>query len=360
MSEVHFLPIDVKRIETRHALLSRYEKMLEKLITREMVEGKQTAIKFHLGGRFVYTHVHPAFVTRVVKRVLDCGGRPFITDHRTDNRMAGMIPEALGAPIYHDTGLHDKYAYTVKTGDRLLPRVHVAGYLHDADVLINLSHAKAHGQCAFGGAIKNLAMGAVTGQSRGEIHRLLDRHFKWHADRCTHCRKCIEACEHQAISFNEAGELEQNSHHCTLCLHCMVVCPQHAITISKKGWPQFQKGLALAAKSVLDTFEPGRQLHINVALSMTAICDCWGMSLPPFRPDVGVFASTDPIAVDTASIDYMDCEDAFPGSLPEGVTLREGEGHILERMWGKDPYAQVRAGEELGLGKTKYKIRKML
>lgn len=359
MSDVHFLPVEVKRIESKRSLLARYERLLKKLITRDMVERKTVAIKLHLGGRFGYTQVHPAFVTRVVDRVTECGGRPFITDHRNDNRLAGAVPAAFGCPIYHATGLADRYMYRVKTGSRTLPTLELAGYVHDADALINLSHAKGHGQCAFGAAIKNLAMGAVTGKTRGDIHRLMDRDFKWHAKKCTHCKKCVLHCEHEAIHFNDAGDLRQDSHFCTLCLHCMMVCPEGAITVGKKGWPRFQKGLALAAKAVLDTFEKKRTLHINVALNVTAICDCFGFSLASFRPDVGVLASTDPVAVDQASLDLIDTDDVFPGTLPEGLDLTEGDGHILQRIWGKDPYLQVAECAKLKLGSRRYRLKKM-
>lgn len=359
MSNVYFLPVQVKRIEGKHSLLARYEKLLKKLITREMVEDRSVAIKMHLGGQYGFTHIHPAFVTRMVSRVKECGGRPFVTDHRVDNRMAGLIPEAIGCPIYHGSGLKDRYFYKVKTGSRLLPEVDVAGYVHDADVLINLSHAKGHGQCAYGAAIKNLGMGPVTGRTRGAIHRLMDKAFRWHADKCIHCNKCVEICEHDAIHFNKENELRQNSHHCTLCLHCMTVCPTGAITVGQKGWPDFQKGLALTTRAVLSTFEPGRVLHVNVALNITAICDCWGMSLMHIRPDVGVLASSDPVALDQATLDQLDCDDVFEGSLPAGLTLSEGKKHILERIWGKNPYHQVAAAAKLGLGTRKYSLKKL-
>ena len=359
MSDVCFLPVEVKRMDAKRSLLARYERLLRKLITREMVERKTVAIKLHLGGRYGYAQVHPAFVTRVVERVKNCGGTPFVTDHRTGNPLAGAVPAAYGCPIYHATGAKDEYHYTVKTGVRMLPEIQLAGYVHDADVLINLSHAKGHGQCAFGGAIKNLAMGAVTAHTRGAIHALMDRAFKWHADKCTHCEKCVEHCEHEGIWFSEDGELHQDSHYCTLCLHCMMVCPAGAITVSRKGWPKFQKGLALAAKAVLDTFQKKRTVHINVALNVTAICDCFGFSLPSFRPDIGVLASADPVAVDKASIDMIDCEGVFPGSLPEGVALADGDGHILQRIWGKDPYLQVTESAKLRLGSQRYRLKKM-
>ncbi|MHC4714014.1 MAG: DUF362 domain-containing protein [Planctomycetota bacterium] len=359
MSDVIFLPVAVRAMDPRTSLLARYERLLRKLIKREMVADKITAVKLHFGGRYGYTHVHPAFITRVVERIKECGGRPFVTDHRVDNRRAGLVPEAVGCPLYHAAGLKDKYFYEVKTGNRMLRSVDVAGYLHDAEALINLSHAKGHGQCAFGAAIKNLAMGAVTHRTRGDIHRLMDKAFKWHADKCIHCNKCVETCEHEAISFAEDGRLLQNSHQCTLCLHCMTVCPTGAITIGKEGWPRFQRGLALATKAVLDTFEPERVLHINVALNITAICDCWGFSLANFRPDVGILAGSDPVALDKATIDLLDCDDIFPNSLPKGITLREGAEHILYRIWGKDPYCQIREAAKVDLGSEEYTLRKM-
>ena len=241
-----------------------------------------------------------------------------------------------------------------------MPTVDIAGHVHDADVLINLSHAKGHGQCAFGAAIKNLGMGPVTDRTRFHIHGLMDKAFRWHAKRCSRCRRCVNACEHKAIWFNDDKRLCQDAHFCTLCLHCMLVCPKKAITVGTEGWPKFQKGLALTAKAVLDTFDKGRTLHVNVALNVTAICDCFGLSIPSFRPDVGVFASTDPVAVDTATLDALDAPDVIPGSLPAEVTLRAGAGHILSRIWGKDPYEQLRQAEKLGLGKMKYRLKKTL
>jgi len=360
MSDVYFLPVEVKRIDEKRSLLMRYERLLEKLVTREMADGKTVAIKFHLGGEYCFTHIHAAFVTRVVNRVTACGGMPFVTDHRRDNRVAGMIPEAFGCPIYHATGLKDRYAYKVRTRSRLLPEVEVAGYLHDADVLINLSHAKGHGMCAYAGAIKNLAMGAVTGKTRSDIHHLLDRDFKWHKDKCIHCNKCVETCEHDAINFDRKGELQLDTHFCTFCLHCMLACPTAAITVDTKSWPNFQKGLAIAAKAVLDSFEKKRVLHVNVALNITSICDCWGFSFASIRPDVGIFASADPVAVDAASIDAIDCEDVIPESLPERVKVKEGKGNILLRIWGKDPYTQVKAAAALGLGSRKYTLKKIV
>jgi uncharacterized Fe-S center protein len=357
MSVVHFLPVTVKRMDEKHSLLARYERLLAKLITPRMVGRKKVAVKMHLGGRHGYTQIHPAFVTRVVSRVKECGGSPFVTDNRGENPWAGEVPAAFGCPIHSGTGVADGYFYRVKTGWRELPEVEVAGFVHDADVLINLSHAKGHGQCGFGAGIKNLGMGPVTDRTRGDIHRLMDRAFRWHASKCTRCGKCVSHCEHKAIWFSEQDELRQDSHFCTLCLHCMMVCPKGAITVGREGWPKFQKGLAVTAKAVLGSFERTRVLHINVALNVTAICDCFGFSIPPFRPDIGVLASTDLVAADKAALDLIDCGDVLPGALPEGVKLREGEGHILQRIWNKDPFLQIREAAKLRLGSMRYTLK---
>lgn len=355
MADVHFLPVQVRRLDTKASLLYRFEQLLERMVTPEMVRDKDVAVKFHLGGRYGYTHVHPAFARRVVMRVKEAGGKPFITDHRTGNVNSGMTSEVLGCPIYHATGLKDRYVYKKRVGGKL-KTVELAGYLVDADVLINLSHAKGHGQCGFGGAIKNLGMGAVTGQTRSDIHWLIDSDFKWHVDKCTHCRLCIRNCPHEALMFNKEGKLRQDSHNCNYCLHCVTLCPQAAIEFGDKGWRDFQVALAYAAKAVTDTFRKGRQLHINVALGITPLCDCWGFSTAPILADVGITASTDPVAVDKATIDLLDAKDVLPDTLPETIKIQPEGKHLLERIWGKDPYAQVEAAAKLKMGSMKYKL----
>ena len=82
--------------------------------------------------------------------------------------------------------------------------------------------------------------------------------------------------------------------------------------------------------------------------------------LAPRNVPLGVvLASTDPVAVDQASIDLMDTAAVFGGSLPEGIHLREGADHILERIWGKDPYLQVTESAKLKLGSKRYTLKKM-
>ena len=131
-----------------------------------------------------------------------------------------------------------------------------------------------------------------------------------------------------------------------------------AIRITGDGFIPFQHGLALAAKEVLGTFDPGRVLHVNFLTQITAYCDCWGFSSPALVPDVGILASEDIVAVEQASLDLTRNGKPLPGSLPPDHRLVEG-GHLFERIHGKDPYVQVQRMEKVGLGTAAYRLKKV-
>ena len=67
-------------------------------------------------------------------------------------------------------------------------------------------------------------------------------------------------------------------------------------------------------------------------------------------------ASKDIVAVEQAALDSIDAKNYIPGSLPEQLELAEGDGHLLQRIWGKDPYLQVETAAELELGSSEYDL----
>jgi len=359
MSKVYYLPVSVSRLDREVSLPARFEKLLRKLRLDRFCEGKRVAIKMHLGGEYTYTLVHPAFVSRVVAAVKDAGGRPFVTDHNPPRAANGYTEETLGCPIVHATGGRDKYFYSVPVDFPGMDSVEVAGYIHDSDALITLNHAKGHGHCAFGGAIKNLAMGAVTARTRGAIHHTFARETYWDEDLCTHCGACVENCRGNAIRFTKKGRLFIEFHDCNYCMRCVAICPSGALTVNGENYLLFQQAMALAARTVLSSFKRGSTLHINFMLEMTSLCDCFGFSFAPCFPDVGIAASKDIVAVEQATLDMMADLPVIPGMLPEGIHMRGKGEHVLQRMWGKDPYVQVRAAEEIRMGGSDYAIEEM-
>ena len=359
MTTVHFLPVGLDHVQGSKTLTARYDRLLSKLITPGMVKGKSVAVKIHLGGTQTYTTNHPTFVRRTVSRIKAAGGNPFLVDATAKyNPDCGYTYETLGCLVFPSAGLGDRYVYPRKTRSKLLPIVEVGGFIADADVLINLSHAKGHGHCAYAGAIKNLGMGAVTGRTRSAVHSVMGQPIRWDANKCRRCGVCVEHCRGQAMAFNEKDALTIDSHDCMYCGRCLALCPEGALAMDESGWPAFQRALALAAREVLKTFEPGRVLHINLTLEVTALCDCFGMGLPSIVPDVGILASTDAVAVDKATLDQIGEQPFFPNAMPGGREPLDDESlNPLHRTWGKDPYVVVREAARLNMGSPTYRLR---
>lgn len=358
VSQVYFADAFTERLEAGASLPAKFERMLKALPLSDMVNGKSVAIKMHLGGNLGYTTIHPLFVRILVSAVKNAGARlVFATD--TNHSVAGAkargyTEEVIGCPLVATSGLFDKYYYSRPVDFRTLKEIQVDGHIHDADVLIDFSHVKGHGACGYGGACKNIAMGCVTGKTRADIHAL-EGGLTWNSELCTHCRLCIESCRYGANRFNDKDEYNIFYHHCTFCQHCANVCPAGAIKLDPRGFENFQEGMAICTKEVLDTFEKGRTLFINVLTNLTILCDCWGFSTKPFVPDIGIMASDDIVAVEKACLDSIKVENFIPGSLPKGRELREGK-HLLEMIHAKDPFVQLNALQRYGLGTQDYEL----
>jgi uncharacterized Fe-S center protein len=169
--------------------------------------------------------------------------------------------------------------------------------------------------------------------------------------------QCIENCPTGAAAFNKKGNFEIFFHHCRYCMHCKIACPEHAIQFSKDNIIYFHEGLAIATREVLKTFKKKNLLYINVLMNITPFCDCWGFTTPPMVPDIGIMASKAIMPIEKASLDAIDGSTFIKGSLPGDLKLKGGtKKHLFERVWGKDPYTQIKAGENVGLGNSDYTL----
>lgn len=361
MQEVLFAPMYYENYDIEETLPSRFERLLERSPMKGALEGKTVAIKFHVGDKLSFSTIAPVFVRMLVKFIRANGGKCFLTDHYVWNRAPherGYTAEILGCPVVDDCGVTGKFFATKEVDYQTFKHVDVAGEIYHADYLINLSHVKGHGVCGLGGAVKNIAMGCVTDRTRQEIHGLSGG-LNWDESLCTHCEACIKSCNHGANSFNSDGKYQIFDHHCTLCHHCEKVCPTKAITLTDSEYYEFQHGMALCTKTVLDTFEPGNVYHINVLTNITALCDCWGMSTPSLVPDVGIMGCGDIVAVEQASLDAIKIENLIPQGVPGGKLIG-GEGHLFQRLHAIDPVVQLDELQKLGVGSREYKLVEVL
>jgi uncharacterized Fe-S center protein len=357
MSEVLFASASYERYDSELTLPAKFGRMIDEMNLAERVKGKATAVKMHLGRGIGYTTIHPLFVKILIDKLKGYGARVYITDQEIDGaRARGYTEEYLGCPIVHVCGLLGKYIYTKELDFKTLKHIDIGGHIRDAEFLLDLSHGKGHGACGFGGACKNIAMGCVTDRTRSEIHGL-EGGLLWDEAKCTRCELCLRGCNHNAIS-NREGKISFFYHHCTLCQHCVKVCPSGAITLDGNEYDDFQKGMALCTKEVLDTFGEGDAYYINFLMNITALCDCWGLSTPSLVPDIGIMSSSDMVAVERASIDCIKTENLIANGLPSAFPLGEG-AHLFEKLHARNPYVQLDELEALGVGKQAYEVREV-
>jgi uncharacterized Fe-S center protein len=353
--EVLFASAKPERMERDLTLPAKFQRMLDRMPVADAVKGKTVAIKMHLGGALGYSTIHPLFVHLLVEHVKK--GKPkkvFVTDDSVkDIAKRGYTKEAFGAPISSCFGRNGDELVRKMTGWEHLKSVLLGKPIVEADVLINLSHLKGHGDCAFGGACKNLGMGCVPSKTRQKLHSL-EGDLVWDGEKCIRCGKCIEECPTDANRFNENGEYEIFWHHCKMCQHCMLACPTGAIKMSNRQFDRFQEGLARVAKLVVDTYKPGNVFHINVLTNITIFCDCWGLTTPYLVPDIGIMASEDIVAVEDASLKAIKTRDLIPGSITPPFQLGKGK-HLFEKLHGRDPFVQVNSLEKLGAGTSDYR-----
>lgn len=360
MSEVYLADALVAHLEKEKTLPFKMMRVLDALDISNKVKGKKVLVKMHLGGikgeSNGYTTIHPFFVHVLVKKLKESGAKKveIIDGYKGNWSVRGYTKKTVGAPL---KALFPGKTLDVPIGFKKLDVAEISKKILDADFLLVFSHVKGHGDCGFGGAGKNIAMGCTPTSTRSKIHAL-EGGIVWDEGKCVHCNKCIEECPSHANKFNEEGKYEVFYHNCKFCRHCELACPEGAISTENASYEDFQEGNALIIKHVLDTLGPDNVLFVNILLNITIFCDCWGFSTPSLVPDIGIMGSTDLVAIDRASLDAIKEENLLPNGLPADRELAEGE-HLFEKIHGKNPYVMSDKLAGLGGGSKEYVIKEV-
>ncbi|GGJ09469.1 4Fe-4S ferredoxin [Alicyclobacillus cellulosilyticus] len=367
-AKVFFAPAKVKRMHQAYSLPAKLDRILrEQVDLRRIVGGKRTVIKVHLGEERIFTTVHPVLVRQVVSLVKEAGGQPIVVHSwgAVDAATRGYSAETLGCPVLPMNGTTEKYYYPhpLPTDYPYLKEVYVSGEIQDAEAMVVITHVKGHGNTGMGAALKNVGIGMLAGPSRSWIHQQVAQIPYWNAEACGSkqpCNTCLESCPVEAIHWGGSNkdELHIDFHKCTFCNKCVEVCPANALALNADElYGSFQRAMALAAREVLSTFEPGHVLYLNYLLNITPWCDCHGFSTPSITKDVGVLVSEDPVAIDQASFDLLKDAELFEDMIPEDFQT-QFEGSIFQRFLGtaKDPEFQIREAAKLGLGSREYEL----
>ncbi len=354
------------RLDAKETLPAKLDLILERLNLRDRVKDETVAIKMHTGNTIGYSTIHPVFVRKVVQAIKDGGGKPFVADVTWDVKGAeerGYTPETLGCPIYPAAGPDDKYTYAHWRPFKNLQEWKVAGLIQDATFLVNFAHVKGHPSCGFGGVFKNLALGCMSGETRGAMHDTVHYDRYWFPDKCPDeaTRKAIIAsCPFEAIveDKNNPTELHLHTEPCNQCGRCLKVAPPGSLKIDPVNFNAFQEACATSVCITMSTFKPGKAIHLNLATHMTPVCDCFGFTSMPILPDAGIFGSDDIVAVEQAMLDVTGRLRLIEENLPTSMEVHTREGHPFRWLHGplKDPYLITQYGEYLGLGTREYEM----
>jgi len=165
-TSVYFGSAHQAKLEAKETLPAKLDLILEKLQLKDRVKDEWVLIKMHVGNNLGYSTIHPVFVRKVVKAVIDGGGKPFIADVDWDVRGAearGYTQEVLGCPVYPIGGPNDGYFHTHNRPYKNITEWKVGGLMQDATFLIDFAHIKGHPSCSYGGCFKNIALGGMIG-----------------------------------------------------------------------------------------------------------------------------------------------------------------------------------------------------
>lgn len=323
-----------------------------------------TAIKLHFGEKGNDSFIKPIFIRAVVEKVLENKGKPFLTDtntlyygsrhnsadHLETAILNGFDYSVAGAPLIIADGLQGENWKPVGVGLKHFKEVKIAGDILSADSMIVMSHFKGHAMSGFGGALKNLAMGCAAAPGKIEQHKMNKPVI---TDACTACGVCIGECPTYAMYLkDDKSHIDYDM--CIACNNCLELCPDSAITLNWEDIPIFmERMMEYSYGAVKD--KPGKVGYINFLTDITPDCDCVPWSDAPLVPDIGILASTDPVALDHASFNLVNQQKGFKHSLLHGNY--EEDADKFKGVWKQvDGVIQLKYAEEIGLGSMDYEL----
>ena len=348
-----------------HSIVGKLDKIVEELGLLEKVKGKHVLVKVHVGQNVGFTNIHPFITGRIVRKIKQAGGKPFVVDipEQVENAIyRGYTPEVIGCPILPVAGPKDSYFVSKEVNYKGLKALEMGGFCKDADVLVVLSHVKGHNTSGFGASIKNLALGCYTRRTRFGMHRTMQYDKYWFPERARNpeeiAKRLVEACPRKAIKY-EKGKLTLVFDLCNQCMRCKRVDPDDCLVIRRVNFESFFEAMAMAAQFVLEHYDEDSRFFINVALDITEVCDCWGITTGNILPDLGVLGSKDILAIDKATLDLLRDKPLIVENVSRSFdVIDDPRLHPFARIHGpwKDPYLQIYYGEKHGLGSVEYEI----
>ena len=317
-------------------------------------ENDFTAVKVHIGEGDNNTYVKASWIKGLVDELCVLKTKPFLTDtgalysgrrqnavdHAALAARHGFGMPLLNIPFIVSDGLFGTAETPVQIDAQLNKQVFVASDLVRCQAILSVAHFTGHPATCAAATIKTLGMGCASKKGKMTQHAALKLSIR---DNCTLCAECYNHCPADAISLDDVkAHIDQDK--CIGCAECLAVCRFGAV---KCNWGEeceiLQRNIAEHALGVLRG-KAKRAAFFNYVISVTKNCDCFGTpNMPKMVEDIGILASTDPVAVDKAAVDLVESR--------AGVKLAQ-----LVENDELSPHYQIEHAERIGLGTARYHL----
>jgi len=367
------------KVESGKTLLDKLDILLDRADLKGKIREKDlVAIKLHFGEKGNTAYVRPIFLRRVVDRVKQYKGKPFLTDtntlytggrseavsHLNTAVENGFAESVVNAPILIADGLRGNSAVKVRIDKPIFKTVSIAREIYMTEALITVTHFKGHELSGFGGALKNLGMGCASREGKLSQHSTISPQVDRKA--CKGCETCLSWCAQEAISMRPPQSGVETKHSialidpkkCVGCGECILSCPSGAIQIQwNESIPLFQKKMVEHAYGAVQN-KKGKVLYLSFLTQISPACDCYGYSDAPIVNDIGILSSEDPVAIDQASVDLVNGEAGNRVSKLQ-KNWNPGEDKFRAVYPEVDWNIQLAYAEEIGMGTRKYELIKI-
>jgi uncharacterized Fe-S center protein len=351
---VYFVPVDdTDDIGTTNEKLKSL--IAESAVLDIIRRDDRVAVKAHFGEKGNTGYVRPQHTVAICRDVTSRCKDAFLSDTNTLYRGErlnsrdhlaiaaehGFTKETMGMDIIVPDDNIKKEVSTIRLKETSIKAAKVARIFVEADAIVAVTHFQGHILTGFGGALKNIGMGCATRE--GKLAQHCDVSPVFYADKCTGCGECEKVCPANAIRI-EGKKAALDTSKCIGCASCMAACPNYALFIDWEAGDRVQKKMVEYSLAVLKD-KRGKAAFFNFATRINRECDCWGEENERIAPDVGIFASLDPVAIDKASFDVVNraCgRDVFREAHPK-----------------QDGMRQLKYAEDLGMGSLDYELKEL-
>ena len=342
---------------------------LEKLVTKAGMasidfKDQFTAIKIHFGEPGNLAYLRPNYSKVLVNFVKNKGGKVFLTDCNTlyvggrknalDHMDAayqnGYNPFCTDCHVIIGDGLKGTDDISIPIDGEYVKEAKIGRAVVDADIIISLTHFKGHESTGFGGTLKNIGMGCGSRAGKMEMHNSGKPFVS--ADDCVNCKMCTKQCAHEAIIFE--GNVAKIDHDkCVGCGRCIGVCSFNAIAAN---WDESNDVLnKKIAEYTLATLKDKPHFHVSFVIDVSPCCDCHSENDLAILPDVGMFASFDPVALDIACADMANAQPVMAGSYLSEMKNKHSD-HFTNTHPETNWKVCIEHAVKLGLGSNEYEL----